>query len=101
VSSDFRDHPVGRLIVGLLERLDRNAWEAFVYSAGPERSGAIATRIERAADRFIHSGFASPEALARSIRDDAIDVLFDLNGYSELQLLDAFALRPATMQVNF
>jgi protein O-GlcNAc transferase len=72
-----------------------------VYSVGPERSGAIATRIECAADRFVQLGFASSDALDQSIRDDAIDVLFDLNGYSESQLLDALARRPATMQVNF
>lgn len=101
VSSDFRDHPVGRLIVGLLEHLDRESSEAFVYSVGPERSGAINARIARAADRFAHLGFGSGDALARSIRGDAVDVLFDLNGYSELQLLEAFARRPAGMQVNF
>jgi len=101
VSSDFRNHPVGRLIVGLLERLDRGSSEAFVYSVGPERSGAITTRIVRAADRFVPLGFASSDALAQSIRDDAIDVLFDLSGYSGLQLLETFAQRPAGMQVNF
>ena len=42
-----------------------------------------------------HLGFGSGDALARSIRGDAVDVLFDLNGYSELQMLEAFARRPA------
>ena len=101
VSSDFRDHPVGRLIVGLLERLDRNAWETVVYSVGPERSGAIGTRVARASDRFVHLGVASSDALAQRIRGDAIDVLFDLNGYSAWQLLETFARRPARMQINF
>jgi predicted O-linked N-acetylglucosamine transferase (SPINDLY family) len=101
VSSDFRDHPVGRLVVGLLERLDRAQSEVFVYAIGPEWSDAIATRIAEASDRFVQVGWGYRDALGKCVRDDAIDVLFDLNGYTGLQVLEAFSRRLAPMQVNF
>ena len=101
VSSDFRNHPVGRLVVGLLERLDRAQFEVFVYAVGPEWSDAIATRVAEAPDHFVHVGWGYRDALGRCVRDDAIDVLFDLNGYTGLQMLEALSRRPAPMQVNF
>ena len=101
VSSDFRNHPVGRLVAGLLERLDRRSFEIAAYAVGTERPGPIAARIVRASDRFVNVGWHLGADLARRIRDDGIDVLFDLNGYSGLHLVDTFSWRPAAVQVNF
>jgi predicted O-linked N-acetylglucosamine transferase (SPINDLY family) len=101
VSSDFRNHPVGRLLVGLLERLDRQSFEIATYGVGPERAGPIAARIARASDRFAYVGYRLGADLARRIGDDGVDVLFDLNGYSGMHLVDTFSRRPAPVQVNF
>ncbi|MEP7183943.1 MAG: tetratricopeptide repeat protein [Betaproteobacteria bacterium] len=99
-SLDFHDHPVGRLVVDLLERLDRNRFSVTVYAMGARPDDAVAARIERAADRFRIGGRTDPAAHARMIRGDDIDVLFDLNGFTR-RLADVFVLRPAPMQVNF
>ena len=101
VSSDFRNHPVGRLLVGLLERLNRRSFEIVTYAFGPERAGPIATRIARASDHFIYAGWRLGADLAHRIRDDAVDVLFDLNGYTGSHLIETFSRRPAAVQVNF
>jgi predicted O-linked N-acetylglucosamine transferase (SPINDLY family) len=100
VSSDYRDHPVGRLVVALLERLDRTRFDVIAYTTGPagDVTGA----------RLAAAG-AGPHALARRdvtgavnrLRADAIDVLFDLNGFSGGEALRIFAARPAPLQVNF
>jgi len=100
VSSDYRDHPVGRLVVSLLERLDRKRFDVSAYTTGPadDVTGA----------RLAAAG-AGPHALARRdvsravdrLRADAIDVLFDLNGFSGGEALRLFAARAASLQVNF
>ena len=100
VSSDFRDHPVGRLVVALLERLDRGRFEIVAYSTGPS-DGPLGERVQRAAGRFAALPRRDPAAAARIVRDDAIDVLFDLNGFSGGEALRIFAARPAPLQVNF
>jgi predicted O-linked N-acetylglucosamine transferase (SPINDLY family) len=101
VSSDFRNHPVGRLVVGLLERLERRTFDLGIYAVGAERAGPVAARIARASDRFVYAGWSLGADLARRIRDDGVEMLFDLNGYSGLHLVDTLSRRPAPVQVNF
>src|SRR5215831_10178801 len=48
VSSAFHDHPVPRLLVGLLENIDRNRFELLAYSLGRGASDAMRERVERA-----------------------------------------------------
>jgi predicted O-linked N-acetylglucosamine transferase (SPINDLY family) len=52
ISSDFRDHAVAWLVVGLLENHDRERFEMFAYSTGtrPRRS-EVGERIARAVDQ--------------------------------------------------
>jgi len=100
VSSDFRDHPVGRLVVGLLERIDRSRFEVVTYATGPS-DGALGERVQQASTRFATLPRRDPAAAARIVRDDAIDVLFDLNGFSGGEALRIFAARPAPLQINF
>ena len=100
VSSDYRDHPVGRLVVGLFERLDRGAFEVVAYSTGVS-ADPLGARIELAVDRFTALPRHAPDEAAQRIRNDEIDVLFDLNGFSGGEALRIFARRPASLQVNF
>jgi protein O-GlcNAc transferase len=100
VSSDYRDHPVGRLVVALFERMDRGAFEVVAYSTGVS-ADPLGARIEAAVDRFTALPRHAPDESAQRIRDDEIDVLFDLNGFSGGEALRIFARRPASLQVNF
>lgn len=100
VSSDYRDHPVGRLVVALLARLDRGAFELVAYSTGAS-DDTLGARIASAVDRFAVLPRRDAAAAARTIRADAIDVLFDLNGFSGGEALRLFATRPAPLQINF
>jgi predicted O-linked N-acetylglucosamine transferase (SPINDLY family) len=100
VSSDYRNHPVGRLIVALIERLDRTRFDVSVYSTGPAEdiTGARLAAAGAAPRELARRDVAG--AVAR-LRADAVDVLFDLNGFSGGEALRIFAARPAALQVNF
>jgi len=100
VSSDFSDHPVGRLAVGLLERLDRARFEVVAYATRPWRDD-VGARIARAVERCVPLPLADVAAAAATVRADGIDVLLDLNGFSGGEALRLFATRPARCQVNF
>src|SRR5204862_3930063 len=82
VSSDYNNHPVGRLIVGLFERLDRRRFEIVVYATSPTGGDRFGARVEASADRYCMLDRRDPDATARILAGDAIDVLFDLNGFS-------------------
>jgi protein O-GlcNAc transferase len=101
VASAFHDHPVPRLIVDLLERLDRGRFEAFAYALGPSASDSMRARITSAATGFTELGpMASSDTVTR-IREDRIAIVFDLTGHTEHARPDIFAARPAPVQINF
>ncbi len=101
VSSAFHDHPVPRLVVDLLERLDRTRYRVYAYALGRGPNDALRQRIERSVDVFVELEHrATADAVAR-IRADGIDVLFDLTGHTGQARPDLFAARAAPLQVNY
>ncbi len=101
VSSDFGNHPVGRLVIALLERLDRERFEVIAFVTTAETRDAFRLRAERAVDQFAVIDRSDPARCAQALQAEAIDVLFDLNGYSGGEAVRIFAHRPAPLQVNF
>ncbi|HYT95747.1 MAG TPA: tetratricopeptide repeat protein [Casimicrobiaceae bacterium] len=101
VSSDYNNHPVGRLIVGLFERLDRRRFKIVAYATAPRSSDRFGARIENAVDHYRMLDPRDPAVSARTLANDAIDVLFDLNGFSGGEAVRIFGERPAPVQINF
>ena len=101
VSSDFRDHPVAYLIAECCERIDRSRIETFAYALVPEDTSSFGQRIKRAFEHFSDCAAQAPEQIAERIREDGIEVLIDLNGYTTHSKSEIFALRPAPMQVSW
>jgi protein O-GlcNAc transferase len=101
VSSDFREHPVARLLVECWERIDRARTEVFAYSLVPEDRSAFGQRVVRAFEHFADLAAEPATAIAHRIRSDGIDVLLDLNGYTTHSKSEVFALRPAPVQASW
>jgi predicted O-linked N-acetylglucosamine transferase (SPINDLY family) len=101
VSSDFRSHAVAFLLAEVWERHDRSRFVTHAYSIGPHDASPLRTRIEAAFDRFVECSGDSPDETAQRIRDDHIDVLIDLNGYTTHARSEILALRPAPVQVSW
>lgn len=101
VSADFHTHATGFLMAELFERHDRDRFEVFLYSHGPDDHSAMRQRLQAAGDHFIEARDLDSRALAERVRADGIDILVDLKGYT----LDArpalFAHRPAPVQVAY
>jgi protein O-GlcNAc transferase len=100
-ASAFHEHPVPRLIVELLERLDRSRFEIFAYELDSSTHDAMRARITGAVDTLVALGhMRTVDAVAR-IRTDRMAILFDLTGHTEYARPDIFAARPAPVQVNY
>ncbi|MCW6509147.1 O-linked N-acetylglucosamine transferase, SPINDLY family protein [Lichenifustis flavocetrariae] len=101
VSSDMREHAVGFSIVETLELHDRNRFVIHAYYCGISRDDPTKARTKAAVDHWTDISGLSDEAAAQKIRDDGIDILIDLNGYTKDARTRVFALRPAPIAVNW
>ena len=101
VSADFRDHPVGQLVAGLLERHDRGRFEIFGYSFGGDDGSSYRNRIAAACDGFVDAREEAFQSTAQRIAGDGIQVLVDLMGRTSKSRPEVFALRPAPVQVSW
>ncbi|MDX2211782.1 MAG: tetratricopeptide repeat protein [Oculatellaceae cyanobacterium bins.114] len=101
VSGDFRDHAVAHLMVRLFGLHNRNQFEVFAYSLGPDDGSDYRKTFERECDRFLDINQWTPAASAQQVFQDGIDILVDLAGYTEFSSPRLFALRPAPIQVNY
>jgi predicted O-linked N-acetylglucosamine transferase (SPINDLY family) len=101
LSADFRSHPVGFLVAGLIERHDRQHFEVIGYCCGPDDGSATRARLTRAFDRFIDVKDMSHPLAARRIHDDGVDILVDLTGFTAHGRTAILAHRPASIQVNY
>ncbi len=98
VSTDLRDHPVGRNVLGIFEHHRQVALQAYVDSIAEDD---LTQRFRRHADGWRSAVGLSDAELAEELRRDGIDVLIVLAGHTAQNrpLLAAFGGAP--VQVSF
>ncbi|MFG1392592.1 O-linked N-acetylglucosamine transferase family protein [Xanthobacter agilis] len=101
LSCDLHRHATAFLAADMLERHDRDTFEIFAYSYGPDDETAMRRRIVAAFDHFVEVGAMTDIEVAHRIREDGIDILVDLKGYTKGCRPRILAARPAPVQVNF
>lgn len=101
MSSDLHDHPLAHLVVGIFEHHDRSRFELRAYSLGYDDGSAMRRRIAACFDEVVQIDQMSAAEAARRIQADGIDLLVDLNGYTNHGNPAVLAYRPAPIQVNF
>jgi len=100
VSPAFSRGPVGSFLLRALEHLDRAACAVCCYADGT-RDDAWTARFQAASALWVRAAGLSDEQLAARIRDDQIDILFDLTGHAPRNRLLVFARRPAPLQITW
>jgi predicted O-linked N-acetylglucosamine transferase (SPINDLY family) len=101
LSADFHQHATAALAAELFERHDRERFEVLAYSYGPDDASPMRARLTRAFDRFVDIRALSHRAAAERVRDDEVDILIDLKGYTQHARPQIAAFRPAPVQVNY
>lgn len=101
VSSDFHNHATAILVAECLEAIDRERFELWLYSGGPDDGSALRARIRAAATAWCETADLTSGDLARRIRDDRIGVLIEMKGYTLGARMDVMAHRPAPVQVSW
>ena len=100
-SSDLRNHPVGHLLAGVIERHDKTRFELSAFSFGPDSSDEMRKRLTGAFDSFLDVRNHSDKQIAELAQSLGIDVAVDLNGFTNFNRFGIFASRAAPIQVAF
>ena len=101
LSSDLREHAISYLLAGVFEQHDRSRFDLTALSLRPAESSPMGLRVRQAFDRFIDVSRQSDAEVAALIRALEIDVVIDLNGYTQGMRTAILARRPAAVQVNY
>lgn len=100
LSPDLRTHAVASFLESLLPRLDREAFDLFLYH-DHFVTDATSDRLRTRA-RLWRNFIGQPDAaVERQIREDAPDILVDLAGHTGLNRLPLFARRLAPVQISY
>lgn len=100
-SADFGFHPVAFLIAEIFELHNRDQFEIFGFSTGPNTGDPMRKRLENAFGQFIDVENLSDSKIAESARELGIDIAIDLTGFTQDGRTNIFALGAAAVQVNF
>jgi predicted O-linked N-acetylglucosamine transferase (SPINDLY family) len=101
LSSDLREHAIGYLTSEVYELHDREKVEVFAYYCGIPSPDPIQERIKAAVEHWVDISAMSDEQAGQRIVDDGIEILVDVNGYTNGQRSKMLAMRPAPILVNW
>ncbi len=101
LSGDFYAHAIPFLMAGVFEHHDRDRFETFAISYGPNDNSEMRARLERAFTRFTDVRELSDAAIAAMLRDCEVDIAVDLKGYTGGARPGILGHRPAPIQVHY
>ena len=99
LSADFNGHVAIIQTQALLTRLDKNLFKTYFYSNN-KINDDITKKLRLTADGWCDIYNLTDEQAAKLIRDDEIDILFDLSGHTKGNRLRLAAYRPASVQMS-
>ncbi len=101
LSTDFRLHAVGHLMIGIFEHHDRSRFELTGVSYGLEEDSPLRTRFKKVFDHFIDAEGMPDVDIVTALRQRNIDIAVDLCGYARGARPAVMARRPAPVQVSY
>lgn len=100
ISGGFSAHPVGSMITHGLMHVKRDQIEFYAYSTS-RRSDHITEKIKNVCSKWVVVDQLTDKELDALIREDEIDILFDLSGYNDNSRMTAIMMEPAPIIVKW
>lgn len=101
LSERFRNAATAHLASGVFGRHDRNRFEIYAYSWGPDDGSVYRHKIEQGVDHFIDIRNLSDAEAAQRIHADGIHILVDMMGWMHGHRMGIAARRPAPVQISY
>jgi len=101
-SPDFHNHPVGNLIVELIEKHDKSKFEIYGFFLVDWPDSKVNIRLKKAFTKILNVENMQQKDIVSLARQMEIDITIDLASHSGVKIsADIFAMRTAPIQVNF
>ncbi|MFI3223307.1 MAG: tetratricopeptide repeat protein, partial [Methylococcaceae bacterium] len=100
-SADFHNHATMHLMAEMFERHDKDHFEFFAFSFGPDTQDEWRQKVLLCFDQFIDVRFKSDREIALLARTMEIDIAIDLKGFTQDSRAGIFAERSAPIQVGY
>ena len=103
-SADLRNHPVGQLIVRVLELHNRSNFEVYCFFFGnkPPENDSLHKRIIKSCDKFFDVNLMSDSEIITLSKNNNIDITIDLMGHTmEKNRFELFIQRCSPIQISF
>ena len=100
VSGDFKEHPVGFLLLDTLKYLKNKNLKLFAYSNFIKKD-SLNSEIKKYFNSWREISNLSDLEVVNLIRKDGINILFDLSGHSAHNRLPIFVNKPAPLQISW
>ena len=103
VSYNFSEHPIGHLLSPFFESHAQTGTDLYLYALhlNDHDPNDYAGRIRATTPHYRDCRGLTALQLAQKIREDEINILIDLDGYLGGGLPEAFAMRPAPLQIHW
>ena len=101
VSADLNARPVGQLVQGIFERLDRKRFEVFCFSLELYDGSEPARRMIEAVTEFQFVKGLDSRLVSEMINSVQAHIMIDLNGYTDGGRSELMPLRPAPVTVAY
>jgi protein O-GlcNAc transferase len=101
LSSDLRSHSVSRFVMPFLKDYDREKFEVFCYSPLRREADPVQVQVRGLVSSFQYIDDLTDREAAALIRRDGVDILFDLNGFTEHSRMPVMTYRPAPVQMSW
>ena len=99
LSSDFRNHAVAYFIKGLITKHDKTKFDIYYYSISPIKDEITDVFIESGEFKDCHN--LSVNQIIDVIQQDNIDILIDLNGFTQSNKIEVFLEKPSPIQITW
>lgn len=100
-SADMHNHATAYLAAEMFEAHDRDRFEVFVFSFGPDRDDAMRRRIRSAVEHFVDVRTMGDAQIVQAARRCGLDIAVDLKGYTQDARNQIFVERCAPVQVSY
>lgn len=101
LSADLGNHPVGIFIAPLLERLQKRPEIRTICYNDADKEDEFIRRNRRTAGAWRDTAGLGDDEVAAQMREDGVEILFELAGHTEQNRLPLLARRPAPVQVSW